>query len=56
MHADAYHVKKAKVVRKLKECIIMLSLVEVCKVELQRVGQSGLWHGTSQPRDFSIEG
>ena len=28
----------------------------VCKVELQRVGQSGFWHGTPQPRDFSIEG
>ena len=56
VHADAYHVKKTRVERKLKECLIMLSLVEVCKVELQRVGQSGLWHGTSQPRDFSIEG
>ena len=30
--------------------------MRTCKVELQRVGQSGLWHGTSQLRDFSIEG
>ena len=29
VHADAYHVKKTRVERKLKECLIMLSLVGV---------------------------
>ena len=51
VHSNAYHVK-----RKLKECMILLLQVEVCKVELQRVGQSGSWHGASQPVIFSIDG
>ena len=31
VHADAFHVKKTKVVRMLKDCMIMLSLVECAR-------------------------